>query len=387
MEITTTMKKTTKKRTLKGLDSGSNFKKELEPSFSDDTTPEQISESMKWYMTFSDATQSKKWLVEYMKNIGYEKDDIEKFKNFNWNKSGLEIQKGEILNLKYAGFISRMYLRGLVIIPDQFKIRLDEAIKFCIKMGNVEKPIDYLESKFSIQDHITFQVNTLCSELDDALEDFYDSGFKKKLNVYDWLRTKNVKSLIAKRVGDNFKSLFQEIQDINYDEDLKEAYSNFKKNEIKKYSNFVHSIIEDCDKYSSNQIKQRKPRKKKPVTVEKQISKLNYKQEDVDYRIKSVDPSQIIGSSVLWVFNTKYRKLGSYVSEKPAGLSIKGSSIIGFDEVKSIQKTLRKPDQLLNVILSGPKVSIRKNFDLISSKEQKLTGRINKDVILMRVIK
>jgi len=369
-----------------------NISKIIEPLFDENSTFDEISSGMKWYQEFSTIENSKKWLVEYLETIGYDRLEIAKVKSFSWNKSGIEIVNGEIVSLKFAGFVSRMFLRGLKKIPEQYADRMNKAINYVIlkssqnkKTKNIQE--DQEENKLTLQDHMKFQVNNLCSEIEGAISDFYDSKFKSDINIYEWLKNKKIKGLIAKKIGDEFKPLLEEINHINSDEELKEAYSNFKPSGIKKYKNFVQSIVDDCERYSSNQNKQRKPRKKKPITLQKQITKINYKLEDSEYKIKSINPIDIFDSSVLWVFNVKYRKLGIYISEKPAGLYVKGSTVYGFDVEKSYQKTIRKPNEILNFIINEPKVSIRKKFDSIKSKKQSLSGRINGETILLRTIK
>jgi hypothetical protein len=70
-----------------------------------------------------------------------------------------------------------------------------------------------------------------------------------------------------------------------------------------------------------------------------------------------------------------------------SGLSVKGSSITEFSETKSIQKTLRKPDVTLPEVLKGGKVLLRNVIADIRAKESCLTGRINDDTILLRMVK
>ena len=103
----------------------------------------------------------------------------------------------------------------------------------------------------------------------------------------------------------------------------------------------------------------------------------------------SIDPKKIIGAQELWVFNTKTRKLGKYVASNGFSseeLSVKGASIIGFDEKKSVQKTVRKPDVTLKEFQKAGKVALRKFLEDIKATDIKLTGRINKDIILLKVI-
>ena len=47
---------------------------------------------------------------------------------------------------------------------------------------------------------------------------------------------------------------------------------------------------------------------------------------------------------------------------------------------------LRKPEKILDKVLNDGKVSLRKLMPSIRTKEKKLTGRINKDTILLRVL-
>ena len=102
----------------------------------------------------------------------------------------------------------------------------------------------------------------------------------------------------------------------------------------------------------------------------------------------SIDPKKIIGAQELWVFNTKTRKLGKYVASNGFSseeLSIKGASITGFDEKKSIQKTVRKPDVTLKEFQKAGKVALRKFLEDINATDIKLTGRINKEIVLLKV--
>jgi hypothetical protein len=89
----------------------------------------------------------------------------------------------------------------------------------------------------------------------------------------------------------------------------------------------------------------------------------------------------------LWVYNTKTRKLGCYNAEDAGGLSVKGSTILNYAESKSVQKKLRKPEVTLLEVLQGGKVFLRNVIENIRAVESTLTGRLNDDTILLKVIK
>jgi hypothetical protein len=87
------------------------------------------------------------------------------------------------------------------------------------------------------------------------------------------------------------------------------------------------------------------------------------------------------------VYNVKYKVLVNYVASGPAGLNIKGTTLTGFDDKASIRKTLRKPEVSINDALTCSKIQLKKFMDTIKTKAAAANGRINTDVVLLRVIK
>jgi hypothetical protein len=115
------------------------------------------------------------------------------------------------------------------------------------------------------------------------------------------------------------------------------------------------------------------------------VSKMKYAKTHEPLKLVSVNPEDIIGAKELWIFNTKTRKLGKYVAAEYQDLSVKGTSIIGFDENNSVQKTLRKPEEQLKEFKAAGKVALRKFLEDIKAVDIKLNGRINEDTVLLKV--
>ena len=130
----------------------------------------------------------------------------------------------------------------------------------------------------------------------------------------------------------------------------------------------------------------RAPRAKKPVAKDKIVAKLKFKKQDEALKLVSINPVDVIGAQELWIYNAKTRKLGRYVADSLQGpLSVKGTSIIGFNESQSIQKTLRKPDEKLKEFKAAGKVQLRKFLEDINATDTKMNGRINEEIILLKV--
>ena len=130
----------------------------------------------------------------------------------------------------------------------------------------------------------------------------------------------------------------------------------------------------------------KKARVKKAPSKEKVIAKLKYAKEHKELKIVSINPADILGAQELWVYNTKSRKLGKYVADALQGpLGVKGTSLIGFDESKSVCKTLRKPEEKLKEFAKAGKIQLRKFLEDIKATETKMNGRINADIVLLKV--
>jgi hypothetical protein len=129
----------------------------------------------------------------------------------------------------------------------------------------------------------------------------------------------------------------------------------------------------------------KKPRAKKPTDKSKIVAKMKYLKQDDKLKIVSINPQDIIGAKELWVFNVKTRKLGKYVTTEFGELNVKGTTITGFNENTSVQKTLRKPEEQLKEFKAAGKVVLRKFLEDIKAVDIKLNGRLNEDTVLLKV--
>lgn len=183
-------------------------------------------------------------------------------------------------------------------------------------------------------------------------------------------------------------------QDADLWAQLKEGYRHLRKVDIAKYIQAIESLLDALDFVIEQSNAQRKPRVAKPKSANKLVTKTKYLKVDGKYQLTSVNPVEIVGATELWVFNVKTRKLGKYVASnidpkgmkrEGTGLSVKGTTIEGFDEAQSIQKTLRKPEEQLKAFKAAGKVALRKFLEEIATTDTKLSGRLNLDTVLLKV--
>ena len=170
------------------------------------------------------------------------------------------------------------------------------------------------------------------------------------------------------------------------DEDLAEAYRHYKAADFKRHYAFFDSVLDALDQYRSVKKTQKKARVKRAPNKEKVVGKLKYMKEEKTLKLVSINPVDIVGAQELWAYNTKTRKLYKYMADSLTGpLGVKGTSITGYDEVKSVGKTLRKPEEKLKEFARATKVQLRKFLEEIKATETQANGRINADIVLLRI--
>jgi len=242
-----------------------------------------------------------------------------------------------------------------------------------------------IKPKNSIQDRIQNQVENYVSALEAQVDDFINNDYKLKYDVYNDLISRGCKSVHARKMRSLYRDCYNDLVDVyNKEDDFnQEAYSHLKPNHQKKLMDFYGLIVDDLDRVIKNATAQRKPRKKKTHSAGRLVGKLKYQEEFKKLKLVSINPEKIIGATELWVFNTKYNRLGVYRAVNSVrGFSVKGCTIQHFDETESVQKTARKPKEALNVLNKRSLKAMMKNM---KTKEQSLTGRINAQTILLGV--
>jgi len=345
-----------------------------EPKFSVELSSIDMIKTLSWYSQNKDTKDAVKWATEYFKK-----------------KQKLDVSSVIKTYPSTFGFICRIVLNGgQLCMKDQLWF---DGMVSQIK-DKLNEPVIVVEDKpkavvINIQERIRAKADDCIAELEGQVDDLISSGFSANSQPYAVFHTMGIKDAQTKFITEWAKSKrieFDEVMNTD-DKELKDAYSNFTKPQLKKMVAYFDQVILDCQKVSGQSIKSRKPRKRKAKSPEQLTAKINFMPEFKELSLTSVKPTDIIGCMVLWVYNTKTRKLGVYHAEDAGGLSVKGSSILNFVESKSIQKKLRKPEQMLPDVLSGGKVFLRNVMEGIRAVESKLTGRINGDTILLKVVK
>lgn len=349
--------------------------------------------SMDWYRLESSGKELKPKVINWMSINGYTKEQIKAFKDTKDNRCSVTV-----------GAIAANLLKGMPPVRADFNEGrstaqwLGESISKIIAEGKddeAEAEEGTVEVKTvvqgpSIQERVRESSLGMTEEIEAALDSFQTDPEKfepKQFKILNLLKGKQAKAAHARIIRDFYTRNYEELQEaaLGKDEQLKEGYSHLSKGQLKKLITFYSEIVSACEMLMQEAKVNRKPRKTKAVPKDKLVSKLKFMKQDDKLKLVSVNPADIVGSKELWVFNTKTRKLGKYVAAEFNDLGVKGTSITGFDEHKSVQKTLRKPEEQLKEFKAAGKVALRKFLEDIKAVDIRLNGRINEETILLKV--
>jgi hypothetical protein len=348
--------------------------------------------AMNYYRLEFSGKDLKPAVVKWMTTVGCTKEDVTAFKKTKDNRCNVTM-----------GAIASCLLRGMPPVREDFNKGRDTAawlrneIVEVIAQGKDDSDEEVIVEvkpavpQPTIQDRVREAAMRMTEEIEDAIDSFqtdpeaFDPKAFKMLNL---LKGKEVKAAHARIIKTFYERDLAELEELasgKGDEQLREAYSHRSKKQIRNLITFYQEIMSACDMLAQEAKVNRKPRKTKAVPKEKLVAKLKFMKSNEPLKLVSVNPTDIIGAVELWVYNTKNRKLGRYVASEFNTLGVKGTSLTGFDEFKSVCKTLRKPEDKLKEFKAAGKVQLRKFLDDINATDTKMNGRLNEEIILLKV--
>jgi hypothetical protein len=339
----------------------------------------QVMRSLNWYAHTQDKKKSAEWLAQFLA------------RNPRRQKLADSVKRGDIWPGPTVGFALRAGRVGLALRFGTLRtlVKQLKQADVGIDTSNVVEEVKDDKPKFNIQERMAEKTAEFLGELEGRFDDFIVE-FKGEPKLVELMTQMNVPAVQVKTVTEFINKKIAEYEDINSSKDpqVLEAYKHLGKRQITAMIKWWSQALTDANSYNVVKKASKAPRKKKAVSPEKIVSKLKYAKEFKELSLKSVDPTTILTAQELWVFNTKTRKLGIYIADQYAGtLTVKNSSILGFDANASVQKTLRKPKDQLKEFSANGKPAAKKWFKGIKATEIKLNGRIGTDIILLKVYK
>ncbi len=336
-----------------------------------------------WYNYMYDRKKANQVIISYAKKHGYK--NASKFSKMFLPQTLAAVIRGLENGVKfpdlneYPGEGAAGYQKYIHSELRKYNKKATE-----LKQKDLNTDMVIKKKRLSVQENINNKGQELLGDVDYAIDTWDIIPF----DMYKYLSEKGASSAVANSIVNEYDSLIEEIKEARTGDckQLKEAYSYMTKSEKDDFYNFLLKIKSDTERYVVNNKPIRKPRKAKAINATKVVSKLNYLEHDTDNKVKSIDPSKIVGSKELWVFNSKTNEMIRYVAEDRGGLSVKGTTIQNFNSKTSMSKKLGvKTKHFIDRVLEGGSIVLNKCMNEINSKSSKVSGRINNNMILLKV--
>jgi len=353
----------------------------LEPTWSvqpTDNRTSQLSAAFSWYNYFYGKKDAREMLVAYLESKG-RKADVR----------ALKAVPDSAVRLTTA-WLCRMSMMGLELNESE-QVRLENYIQEILKARETEVVQEEVVAvaKPNIQDRLREKVSECAGELDGMFDEFVTAGAKmsadyKPITV---IRGLNVAPKMTSDIANLWKHKLAEFETAieGKDAQLVEGYSNFSKIQMRNLVKFCEAVINDCGAYVQIKKVERKPRKVKSVPPEKRAAKFKVLMDFVELKLKGLPPASLVDKAEAWLYDTKKRKLIHLVADSHTqAFTVKSNSIIGFSTVETMQKTVRKPADVVKAVQAAGKPAARKIYKDLTTTETPFNGRGTENLVILK---
>jgi hypothetical protein len=286
-------------------------------------------------------------------------------------------------------WLARMTLRGLELSEHE-SLTLENEISRLYKLVHKPEVVEKEPSnRPNVQEIMREKAFDAAGELESIFDDWITEG-KVTQKTVDIVAKFSVLPQHIPLIVEIWKRKFEEFNEVSEgtDEQLNEAYSYLGKVKLRNTIKFIEQVLSDLNSYISIKKASKAPRKRKAVPVEKIVAKLKYLKVFKDPVNKldliSVHPTKLHGASEAWVYDTAKRKMHHYIADEYSkAFTVKGNTVLGFDNTASEMKTLRKPGEQIKEIM-GSKPAARKYFKDIKAVGAVPNGRFNQNMIILK---
>ncbi len=231
---------------------------------------------------------------------------------------------------------------------------------------------------------------TRIADVEGFLDKFYDGGYKRTFSLFDYLGSTRCNQSDALQIAAYFRPVAEEAAAILTDPAVREGYSHLRKPQISKLVEQTQLIVADAERFAASLKQERasKPRPFKAKPAEELVKTFQYQDAHDEPAMRSVDPRQVVGAVVVYLYSTRYKTI-QVLRSRPGSdpMTVSGSTVKGFDHELSYTKTVRKPAELFTWLDS---MGVKSQLDMIEglkTKRQAATGRSNKETIVVRAVR
>ena len=339
-----------------------------------------LSKAFSWYNYFYGKKDAREMIVNYLE-LHDRRADVRTLKRIPDSSIRLT-----------TGWLCRMSIVGLDL-NDHEQIKLDNLLKEVLESKQdevaVAAPIEDTVPRITIQDRLREKVSECAGELDGLFDEFIASGAKMSADYKPimTIRGMNVAPQLVSNIADIWKKKQTEFEEVvkGKDSQLVEAYSHLTKIQMRNVLKFCETVITDCGTYVQIKKVERKPRKVKAVAPEKRAAKFKHSVDFAELKLKGLPAASLVDKAEAWLYDAKKRKLIHIVADEYAKVfTVKSNSIIGFSTAETLQKTVRKPVEVIKAMQAAGKPAARKIYKDLTTTETAFNGRGTENLLVLK---
>ena len=339
-----------------------------------------LSKAFSWYNYFYGKKDARDMIVNYLESQD-RKADVRVLKSIP--DSAIRLT---------TGWLCRMKMVGLELSETE-QIKLDNLLKEILTSKQTveaeSEPASEGPAKPNIQDRLREKVGECAAELEAMFDEFMTAGAKMSADYKPIMviRGMNVVPQMISEISNRWKRKLAEFEAAVEGKDplLVEAYSYLTKIQLRNCVKFCEAVINDCGAYVQIKKVERKPRKVRAVPPEKRAAKFKHTAEFVELKLKGLPAASLVDKAEAWLYDTKKRKLIHVVADSHTqAFTIKNNSVIGYSTVETLQKTVRKPADVVRAIQAAGKPAARKIYKDLTTTETPWNARGTENLIVLK---
>ena len=364
-----------------------------------------LNQNLNWYASSFDKKKAAAFIPTWLSKQSYFSIDKKQISSIDTNffistyyglmrmeTNGLSLSSNEIEKIK-------TYIYDLVANSSPSSNDTIEEEKKDSKDSSEKK-------KKSPREHLLAKMNSfILNELEALLDDSLLGKNKDAIDIEKLLIDNEVKgsAQAISIVSDWIQSkspLLTEIKNKSNDPEIEEGYSNLNKTDVNRTLRLFKALETSLNTTVKANVTNRKKKtttkssvgsssKTKTTTVSSNnTSVLKYQVADKENNVTSIDPAKIIGKTCLILWDTKYRNVRFiYCKDDLIGFGVKGTaSITNVDETRCFSQKLRKPSDILPLLLTKTRKQCEKMLSELTTTKNtnNVSSRLNQNIIILR---
>jgi len=301
------------------------------------------------------------------------------------NKPCSNLETVHSKNFKPVGLYLKMQQDG-IRLPETEKNLLESGIQNFIRLDAKRGlELEQLRKTKSVQER--YFVQKTVSEILNALDNqvaVIQLNQRPQLDfkTFTGALSSGIIKLVETEMKDILERSIKEIKLAKSKKDLQlvEAYSYLNNKQLKCLLEFYQDLFARLQ--SGLVVKTKTVRKTKPKTTDKLVKKIKYMERFPELGLTSVNPTELIGANIVYVYNTKTRFLERFESEK--GIGVRGTTLTDIKE-PAVKKKIRNPEVFKSINATN-KNFMERFWSGFKTKQGTANPRINGHCILLSCI-